>query len=71
MGLEGFYLGDGVYASFDGYAIVLDLRGQDDTTRIVLEPDVLRALDRYRQALAPAAGAEQGECNGQNRKVYD
>ena len=42
------YLGDGVYASFDGYHIILDLRGQDSTTRIALEPDVLDALDRYR-----------------------
>ena len=25
------YLGDGVYARFDGYMIWLDLRGQDNT----------------------------------------
>jgi hypothetical protein len=41
------YLGDGVYASFDGYHIVLDLRGQDNTTRIALEPAVLGALFLY------------------------
>jgi len=41
------YLGDGVYASFDGYHIVLDLRAQD-TSRIALDPDVLCALDRFR-----------------------
>ena len=29
MKIEDIYLGDGVYASFDGYHIVLDLRGQD------------------------------------------
>ena len=28
------YLGDGVYASFDGYQVKLDLRGQDNTTEI-------------------------------------
>ena len=41
------YLGDGVYASYDGYHVVLDLRGQDDFTRIALEPAVLRALIEY------------------------
>ena len=45
------YLGDGVYASYDGYHIVLDLRGQDNTTMIALEPPVLDALDRYRKQL--------------------
>lgn len=42
------YLGDGVYASSTGEDITLDLRGQDDTTVIVLEPFVLEALDRFR-----------------------
>ena len=46
------YLGDGVYATFDGYHIVLDLRGQDNTTRIALEPDVMESLDEYRQKLS-------------------
>jgi hypothetical protein len=41
------YLGDGVYASFDGHMIVLDLRGQDNTTMIALEPEVLDNLIRY------------------------
>lgn len=41
------YIGDGVYASYDGYHVVLDLRGQDDTTRIALEPPVLNALFAY------------------------
>ena len=41
------YLGDGVYASYDGYHIVLDLRGQDDTTRIALEPEVYFQLTRF------------------------
>lgn len=43
------YLGDGVYAEFDGYHIVLDLRAQDDFTKIALEPAVLKALDRFRR----------------------
>jgi hypothetical protein len=45
--VEDAYLGDGVYASFDGHHIVLDLRGQDRTTRIGLEPRVMEGLRRY------------------------
>jgi hypothetical protein len=45
--MDDIYLGDGVYASFDGFGIVLDLRGQDNTTRIVLEPQVFEALIEY------------------------
>lgn len=43
------YLGDGVYASFDGYHVGLDLRGQDSTTRIGLEPPVMERLIEYYQ----------------------
>ncbi len=45
--IEDRYLGDGVYASFDGYHIILDLRAQDSTTRIALEPEVMHELVRY------------------------
>ena len=44
------YLGDGVYASFDGDRFTLDLRGQEPTmpiTKIVLEPAVLRAFQSF------------------------
>ena len=47
MPIEDRYLGDGVYASFDGYHVVLDLRAQDGITRIALEPQVLDALNAY------------------------
>lgn len=40
------YLGDGVYAVFDGYNIVLDLRMQGPD-KIALEPDVLDALFEF------------------------
>jgi hypothetical protein len=46
--IEDRYLGDGVYAHFDGYHIVLDLRQQDSTTRIGLEPAVLHALNQFK-----------------------
>ena len=42
--MEDLYLGDGVYAHFDGYGITLDLRGQDNTTKIFLEPSVMSNL---------------------------
>lgn len=41
------YLGDGVYASFDGYHVWLDTRAQHPVNRIALEPAVLDALERY------------------------
>lgn len=44
------YLGDGVYASFDGFGITLDLRAQEPTvpiTTIVLDPEVYQALVNY------------------------
>ena len=53
--MDDKYLGDGVYASFNGYHIVLDLRGQDNTTRIALEPSVLDSLFEYRKAAWAAA----------------
>jgi len=40
------YLGDGVYARFDGYMIILDLRAQGPDT-IALEPPVLDALLKF------------------------
>ena len=48
--MEECYLGDGVYASYDGYHIVLDLRAQD-ASRIALEPSVFDALVAYRERL--------------------
>ena len=40
------YLGDGVYASFDGYAVVLAV-GNHENDVIALDPYVIRALFRY------------------------
>ena len=42
------YIGDGVYASFDGYQIILETRnGYQTTNRIALDNKVLTELDRY------------------------
>ncbi|MHA1662244.1 MAG: hypothetical protein ACTSVR_03200 [Candidatus Thorarchaeota archaeon] len=47
------YLGDGVYATYDGYHVVLDLRAQvlpgQGMVKIALEPEVLTSLDRFRK----------------------
>jgi hypothetical protein len=46
------YLGDGVYADFDGWSIVLTTEnGICATNTIVLEPEVLRSLDSYLERL--------------------
>ena len=47
------YLGDGVYAAWDGFAI--ELRANDHlnpTDRVVLEPAVMTALLRFRERVA-------------------
>jgi hypothetical protein len=41
------YLGDGVYASFDGYQIWLHLNSHEAPGLIALEPSVLRSLIDY------------------------
>jgi len=44
------YLGDGVYAIFDGYGIWLHANDLGSPTdRIYLEPEVLEALDIFRK----------------------
>ncbi len=59
--MEKVYLGDAVYAAFDGYAIALTTEdGIDVTNEIVLEPEVLRALDNYRRRIAEAAQEKDG-----------
>ena len=56
------YLGDGVYASYDGWHIWLDLRGQGDPhIRIAMEPNVLDFFDRYRASLKMALEEEKRE----------
>jgi len=55
------YLGDGVYATFNGYEIALDLRAQAPVvpiTRIVLEPPVMRALIEFHAACTTPAKDE-------------
>ena len=47
------YLGDGVYAEFDGYGIWLKANNYENPTdKIYLEPSVLETFDLWRKALA-------------------
>ena len=59
------YLGDGAYAEFDGYGIVLTTEnGISVTNRIVLEPDVYRSLAKFVDALKENADTHLtlGDC---------
>jgi hypothetical protein len=49
--MEKIYLGDGVYAEMDEFnsIILTTSNGIMDTNRIVLEPEVLDALNKYLQ----------------------
>jgi len=51
--MQDEYLSDGVYASFDGHHIVLDLRAQDSTTRICLDPYTFYRLREYASKVWP------------------
>jgi hypothetical protein len=47
-----YYLGDGVYAAFDGYQIILAANGYDNPTdTIALQDDVMQALKRFEQRI--------------------
>jgi hypothetical protein len=48
---EDAYLGDGVYASFDGYQIILQTPREDGTHWLSLEPPVLAELIFYAQRI--------------------
>lgn len=52
------YLGDGVYASFDGYHIWLAVNHRENKV-VALEPDVLDALNRYADYINEAAGRDK------------
>jgi hypothetical protein len=41
------YIGDGVYASFDGYAVWLQTQREDGRHWLVLEPAVMRSLNDF------------------------
>jgi len=55
------YLGDGVYARFDGYSIQITTENGIETTNdILLEPEVYRALRRYAARCGQGAAGRDG-----------
>lgn len=55
------YLGDGVYASHDGFHIWLQVEREDGSmARVALEPEVFQALVDYRRRLVEALNSKAG-----------
>ena len=62
---EKVYLGDGVYARFDGFGIVITTEnGLRETNRIVFDGDTLVAFEWYVSALRKRTSATSGEKQG-------
>ena len=52
QGTHKKYLGDSVYAEFDGYHIILTTdNGYGASNTIALEPSLIKALNKYQQYL--------------------
>ena len=45
------YLGDGLYASYDGFAVWLRAPGEQGDHQVALEPDVMASFVRYLMAI--------------------
>ena len=62
------YLGDGVYASFDGYQVWLHVGSHENEAVVALEPEVIAEINRYTQDMqrrhqppsAPQVGRQDG-----------
>jgi len=52
------YLGDGLYASFDGFMFVLRAPREGGNHWVGLEPAVMKAFDEFRKAALAAASNE-------------
>lgn len=50
------YLGDAVYASFDGFNVWLHVGSHNNAPVVALEPDVIRALNEYHQRILKEHG---------------
>lgn len=56
---EATYLGDGLYAKYDGWQIELYVsNGVSETNRVYLEPSVLQAFQAWVKRLDSKAGAQ-------------
>jgi hypothetical protein len=54
------YIGDGVYADFDGYHVVLTTERENGVHLIYLDPDVVRELARYVADVRLTLGQHEG-----------
>lgn len=63
MNIPDMYLGDGVYAHFDGSRVKLCLSEQDPTRVICLDPRLLDALDKFRQQIGGPYSTKKNEHN--------
>lgn len=52
--MQDVYLGDGVYASFDGYQIWLAVNHHENKV-VALDPSVMDTLVRYANSVLPPA----------------
>ena len=60
------YLGDSVYAEFDGYGITLTTdNGHGPSNTIYLEPDILEALNRFKARMIQNAKLYRDASNQQ------
>jgi hypothetical protein len=57
---EEFYLGDGLYASFDGFMFVLRAPRDGGDHWVGLEPSVMAAFDTFRKDVMERCQQESG-----------
>jgi hypothetical protein len=64
---EEVYLGDGLYASCDGFKVKLRAPryGEDGDHEVYLEPEVLKAFEQYISDLRRALKAHVGNVEGE------
>ena len=67
---EKVYIGDGAYAHFDGYHVVVSTSdGISDTNTVCMEPAVLKSFRLYLDKLADHISAKGGDGSLINGKV--
>lgn len=67
QGNKETYLGDGLFASFDGFSIILRAPRSDGDHWVAMEPAVLQAFDSYRQSLF--ADADHAAKNAEQERL--
>ena len=60
MKVKEEYLGDGLYASFDGFMFILRAPRENGDHWVALEPYVMKAFDEFRKTIQAARDAPGG-----------